>query len=186
MRLGEIAYESRIRNTAGISSASLMGVSKSRGIVPMRERVQGVRVDRCKIVSPNAFAYNPMRINIGSIARWKGTEKVMVSGDYVVFRCDESQLDPDFLDHFRRTHFWSNFVRRAGDGSVRVRVRIYFSHLSRLKLKVPPIEEQKKIASFLNACDAEINGLEHRLHLLRQQKAGLMQKLLTGKIRVKV
>jgi type I restriction enzyme S subunit len=184
LTLGEVASESRVRNNGTIDSNDLMAVTKARGMVPMRERVQGDSVERCKVVSKDWFAYNPMRLNIGSIAKWEGDKDVLVSPDYVVFRCDETRLDPDFLNHFRRTRQWSNFVERSGDGSVRV--RIYFSHLASLRMHLPPVEEQRRIAQFLNACEKEIALLKQQLDALKRQKRGLMQKLLTGQIRVKV
>jgi type I restriction enzyme S subunit len=124
-----------------------------------------------------------MRINVGSITMWEGDEEVLVSPDYVVFRCG-SKLDAQFLNHFRRTHYWRHFVNRAGGGSVRV--RIYFSDLGSLKLNLPPVEEQKAIAEVLNAQDSEIELLSRRLDALKRQKKGLMQQLLTGKVRVNV
>lgn len=183
-RLGEVASESIKRNGRAMTAEKLMAVMKSSGIIPMRERVQSENVSRCKIVAPNWFAYNPMRLNIGSIAQWKGSENVMVSGDYIVFKCDESILDSNYFNHFRRSYKWTNFVKSSGDGSVRI--RIYFSHLSDLKILLPPLEEQKKIARVLNVCDAETNVLQNKLAALRRQKRGLMQKLLTGRVRVKV
>ena len=51
---------------------------------------------------------------------------------------------------------------------------------------VPEKLEQQKIASVLNAADKEIELLCDNLEALKQQKKGLMQKLLTGKIRVKI
>jgi type I restriction enzyme S subunit len=182
VHLGDIATESSLRNGSRLTEQYLYAVTKAQGMIPMRERVQGESVERCKIVAKNWFAYNPMRLNIGSIARWGGTEDVMVSPDYVVFHCDEAKLDPTFLDHFRRSHQWQQFVEASGDGSVRV--RIWFSHLAELKLSLPTLTEQRRIADVLNACDREIDLLRKQLAALKKQKQGLMQKLLTGQIRV--
>lgn len=55
----------------------------------------------------------------------------------------------------------------------------------RIPICLPPLEEQREIAAVLNACDREIRLLEAELEALKQQKRGLMQKLLTGEIRVK-
>jgi type I restriction enzyme S subunit len=65
-----------------------------------------------------------------------------------------------------------------------VRVRVSFSDLAALKLALPPLEEQRRIAAILNACDRELDLLRQRLAALKRQKRGLMQKLLTGRIRV--
>ena len=54
-----------------------------------------------------------------------------------------------------------------------------------LKIPLPPLPEQKKIAEILSLQDKEIELLKKKLNLLKEQKKGLMQNLLTGKIRVK-
>ncbi len=61
-----------------------------------------------------------------------------------------------------------------------------WNYVSEIPFEVPSLEEQKKIASILNVVDNEIEILNRKLAGLKEQKKGLMQKLLTGKIRVKV
>lgn len=182
--LGDVASESSLRNQGKLNRESLMAVTKAEGMVPMRERVQGESFERCKIVKVGWFAYNPMRINIGSIARWKKDHDAMVSGDYVVFHCNQDELDPCWLEQFQQTHRWKSFVQNAGNGSVRV--RIWFSDLARLQFRLPPIEEQRRAVQVLQACDREIELLEKQMEAFKEQKRGLMQKLLTGEIRIKV
>lgn len=58
--------------------------------------------------------------------------------------------------------------------------------LKLMKFKIPNVEEQKKIAQILTAADNEIDLLQKKLAFLKQEKAALMQQLLTGKRRVKV
>lgn len=180
----ELATESVFRNGGKMSNDRLMAVSKVHGMIPMRERVQGESNHRCKVVRQNYFAYNPMRLNIGSLARWADEDPAMVSGDYVVFKCEEERLDPRFFDFYRSTNEWANYVRRAGDGSVRV--RIYFSHLAPFKITLPSIKEQKAIANILDIATCEITMLEAKYELLKLQKKWLMQQLLTGKRRLSV
>lgn len=183
VQLTEVAENVSERNQGQFNDDRLHAVTKSEGIVPMREHVKGESQERCKIVAKNWFAYNPMRLNIGSIARWRGKQPVMVSGDYVVFRCNEQALLPDYLDQLRHSGRWSSFVKAAGNGSVRV--RIYFDDLGQLVIPLPSLEEQTRIAAVLSACAQEIRLLEAQLEALKLQKRGLMQKLLTGDIRVK-
>lgn len=156
-----------------------MGVRKVEGIVPMQERLAASDISRYKIVRKNWFAYNPMRLNIGSIARWHGDTDVLVSPDYVVFRClaesDESALSADYLDHFRHSDQWNAFVTEAGDGSVRV--RIYYDDISQLRLSLPEIAEQTKIADCLGSLDDLIGAEGRKLEALRQHKQALMQQL---------
>lgn len=135
VRLGEVTEESRRRNGNKHSIASVMGVSKAEGIVPMEARIIAADIERYKIVEHDWFAYNPMRLNIGSIARWKGEGEILVSPDYVVFKCimaDELGLVPGYFDYFRQTKAWEDFVAEGGDGGVRV--RIYYKDIARLQL----------------------------------------------------
>lgn len=60
------------------------------------------------------------------------------------------------------------------------------TNMTKLTIILPPIEEQEKIASILSSADEEIKVLKQRLDKLKCQKKGLMQKMLTGEVRVKV
>lgn len=155
-----------------------MGVSKVEGIVPMEERIVAADTARYKFVRKHWFAYNPMRLNIGSIARWQGDDDILVSPDYVVFKCKTSgphRLDPGYLDHFRRSDAWEDFVSEKGDGSVRV--RIYYKDLARLQLALPSFPEQQKIADCLDSADALIAVQGRKVEALKAHKKGLMQQL---------
>lgn len=179
VRLRDVTAESLIRNSYEIPSMSVMGVSKVDGIVPMVERIIGSDIARYKVVRKDWFAYNPMRLNIGSIARWQGEAEVLVSPDYVVFRCldDEtgSGMSPDYLDHFRQSQAWGSFVKEGGDGGVRI--RIYYKDLGSLRLTLPSREEQQKVADFLTSLDEVIAAEERRAVALKTHKRGLVQQL---------
>ena len=58
--------------------------------------------------------------------------------------------------------------------------------LKKFKLKLPPLQEQQKIAQVLSTADKEIELLKNELESLKEQKKGLMQRLLTGEVRVEV
>ncbi len=178
VRLADATSESTERNGAGQATSQIMGVSKVEGIVPMEERIVAADTARYKFVRKDWFAYNPMRLNIGSIARWQGDDDILVSPDYVVFKCKSAgphRLDPAYLDHFRRSNAWEEFVSEKGDGSVRV--RIYYNDLARLQLALPPFSEQQKIADCLDSVDALIAAQGRKVEALRAHKKGLLQQL---------
>ncbi len=120
-----------------------------------------------------------MRLNIGSIARWRGEDDVLVSPDYVVFHCTERSMPtallPEYFDSFRKSKQWDDFVYEAGDGSVRV--RIYYRDMTQLRLTLPDVGEQQKIAECLGSLDDLIDATGKKIEALRQHKKGLMQKL---------
>ncbi|MBM6583989.1 restriction endonuclease subunit S [Microvirga sp. BT689] len=177
IRLGDVAHESRVRNLdRQISQERLVGVFKGEGMVPTRDRVRGESVERCKIVAPGAFAYNPMRLNIGSIARWHGSEVAIVSPDYVVFEADPALLDGAFLDHLRASVPWQKFTARAGDGGVRV--RIYFDDLAEFRFALPPLSEQRRISEILSSVDEAIQAAQAVVEQTRTIKQGMLDQLL--------
>jgi type I restriction enzyme S subunit len=153
-------------------------------MIPMREQTIAENLERYKIVEPTGFAYNPMRINVGSLCMWRGEGSALVSPDYVVFACIPDRLYPDYFDYLRETHRWNHYMQAAGNGSVRV--RIYYDDLAVLRFILPPIAEQRRISGFFRKLDRELSLLQAQLDVLKTQKNGLMQKLLTGEVRVTV
>jgi type I restriction enzyme, S subunit len=89
----------------------------------------------------------------------------------------------DWLCHEQR--MW-HLAFLASDGVHREKLIFDSRDFLRHYIELPPtIEEQEHIVQVLDACDREIRLLEAELEALKQQKRGLMQKLLTGEIRVK-
>ena len=181
--LGELTAEGKGRNKGGaLGREQVMGVSNARGVVPMRDATIASDLTRYKLLPPRGFAYNPMRINVGSIAMSALDAPVLVSPDYVVFTCRPKALAPGYLDHFRRTRFWNHYVNAMGSGSVRV--RIYYRDLADIEIPVPGLAEQKRILGVLDLAAQDLAASRTHLDALKRQKRGLMQKLLTGEWRV--
>lgn len=63
---------------------------------------------------------------------------------------------------------------------------VYPKDLEVLRVSIPPIGEQQKVAAVLSIADRDITALQQKLEALKQEKKALMQQLLTGKRRVKV
>jgi type I restriction enzyme S subunit len=72
------------------------------------------------------------------------------------------------------------------EGSIDRRGGLRWNEFSKIKVPVPSLEEQKQIAAILSHADGEVKLYEQQLSILQQQKKGLMQKLLTGEVRVKI
>jgi type I restriction enzyme S subunit len=180
--LSEVTTQLTGRNGDRYGRDLVMGVTKAEGIVPMREHVVAENISRYLVLPPNGFAYNPMRINIGSIAMSEHEGDVIVSPDYVVFACKENRLHPRFLNHLRRTKAWADFMTIAGNGSVRV--RIYYASLAEFEFHLPPLDEQRAIVEVLDDAEREITALEAERAALARQRDALATELLTGRLRV--
>lgn len=94
-----------------------------------------------------------------------------------------STLNPFFAAYLFRTEHFRNYMSVLAQGSTRF--NISKKEVMKLKIDLPTIEEQTAIAEVLTAADREIELAKEKLERLRRQKRGLMQQLLTGKIRIK-
>lgn len=163
----------------------VLSVTNSAGFVLAEEqfahRVASADLSNYKIVRRGQYAYNPSRINVGSIARLDAWEDGALSPMYVVFEVRDG-LDSDFFGHWLRSTEARQRITMAAQGSVRETVS--FGDLSSILVPIPTIERQRSISRALNAGRQEISLLNAEIEALTHQKRGLMQKLLTGELRV--
>lgn len=112
-------------------------------------------------------------------------EKGIVSTLYPVFKANEQKINPYLLRIILNEggEFKRFSLEQKQGGS---RTYMYLSKLKELRLHIPCLKEQQKIAAVLNAADEEISALQQKIEALKQEKKALMQQLLTGKRRVKV
>jgi type I restriction enzyme S subunit len=89
---------------------------------------------------------------------------------------------------WKRRRRWTVTLRSWGysQGLVSDTLNLKFNNFSQIKVVIPTIGEQQLIAAVFATTDNEINQLERKLKALEKQNRGLMQKLLTGEVRVKV
>ena len=110
------------------------------------------------IVPPNSFAYNPARINVGSLGYYAGTENVIVSSLYEVFQTEDF-IDDRFLWHWLKSEHFPKWIEKLQEGSVRL--YFYFDKLIQCQMMIPSVEEQKIISEYLDRIDTLIT-LHHR------------------------
>ena len=126
------------------------------------------------IVQPNSFAYNPARINVGSIGYYKGVENVIVSSLYEVFQTD-NYVNDRFLWHWLKSDEFPRWIERLQEGSVRL--YFYYDKLCECQLYMPSLEEQEKIASFLDALDNFITLHQRKCEQTKTLKKYMLQKM---------
>ena len=102
------------------------------------------------VVKPNSFAYNPARINVGSLGYYEGAENVIVSSLYEVFQTAE-YVDDKFLKHWFKTKAFQDWIERLQEGSVRL--YFYYDKLCECIISMPSVEEQRKIGAYLDKID---------------------------------
>ena len=126
------------------------------------------------IVPPNSFAYNPARINVGSIGYYEGTESVIVSSLYEVFQTAD-YIDDRFLWHWFKSDEFPKWIERLQEGSVRL--YFYYDKLCECQILIPSVEEQKKISSALDSVDNLITLHQRELDKWKELKKGLLQQM---------
>lgn len=166
----------------------VLSVTNNRGFINQSEQfdreVASADLTNYKIVKKNQFAYNPSRVNVGSLDLLKTFEEGILSPMYVVFETDTKKLLPDFFHHHLKTYWFKGHIPMFIQGSVRD--SLSFNGLCGMKFFIPSIEEQKAITNILDKATEELNQYQQKLKNLLIQKKGLMQQLLTGKTRVKI
>ncbi len=165
----------------------LLAITSDRGVIPRDEvgRKDTSNADKSKYkrITPGDIGYNTMRM-------WQGVSAVsalegIVSPAYTICTPRKGHLS-SFFGHFFKYPPMVHLFHRFSQGLVSDTLNLKFHHFSQVKANIPPEAEQIRIAAVLSTCDQEIELLCRRETALREQKKGLMQKLLTGEVRVKV
>ncbi len=127
------------------------------------------------VIREKQFAYNPSRINVGSIAyKDLGDEISVVSPLYVSFSTKKVLNDGFFWNWFKTASFDAQRQRLSEGG---VRDTLSFNQLSEMNTMFPTYPEQEKIASFFKQLDDTIVLHQRKLDLLKEQKKGFLQKM---------
>ena len=111
-------------------------------------------------------------------------EPVIFCGFIIRFRMLESIARPIFLCEQMRDELFRNRMFQIATRSANVNVNQ--EQLSKLQVVLPPVQEQETIITILDIHNARIRAEEAELAKLRKVKRGLMDDLLTGKVRVKL
>lgn len=185
--VGTFVEEVSTRNRGG-NDARVLSVTNSRGFVlpedQFERRVASSDLSNYKIVRRGQYAYNPSRINVGSIARLEEWDDGVLSPMYVVFQLAETKINSDYFLHWLNSHQARQRIKNSAQGSVRETVS--FSEFAAITIPLPDSNTQASIARYLGALREEIHLLRRSTVSLKNQKRGLMHKLLTGQWRLPV
>lgn len=157
------------------------------GFVPQDEQFESGNYSEADksmyfIVSPGSFAYNPARINVGSIGYQNLDKDVIVSSLYEVFKTTD-KCDAQYLWQFMHTRRFNDMVVKYAEGGVRQ--YLFYKNFCRIKVNLPSIDEQKKIAEFLTTFDKRIAAQQNIIADLEETKKGLLQKIFSQELRFK-
>ena len=172
-KLKDITYPAGEKNRENLPLDSY-SITNEHGFIPQDERFEngGTMREADKkmyyIVSPHSFAYNPARINIGSIGYQNTDKNVIVSSLYEVFKTS-NDVDDRLLWHWFKSSYFQKLIEQFQEGGVRL--YFYYDKLCMGTLSLPSFEEQHKIGKYLDTYD--------NLITLRQEKINQLTKLKT-------
>lgn len=189
-RVGQILRE-RVETSSDTEKYELFSLTIKNGLTPKTEQyersflLRDKEGNQYKLVYPNDILYNPMNLRIGSIALSGVDRQVLVSNYYNVLKPVDG-MNAVYYSYLLSSKLLIHIYNRIAIGSLKEKKRVHWSILQKVEIPFPPLGEQDKIAAVLSTADREIQTLEKQRDALKTQKRGLMHKLLTGQVRVKV
>lgn len=174
------------RNETGYLNHDLLSVG-SLGIYPQshsdKRDISNTDKSKYKRICPNDIGYNTMRM-------WQGRSALsslegIVSPAYTIVTPKENENGLFYSFLFKLPSVVHKFFRNS-QGLVEDTLNCKFGDFAKIKVEVPEYNEQLAIADLLSKSTDEVLLHGQKLAALQQQKKGLMQKLLTGEIRVKI
>ena len=155
-------------------------ITNEHGFVPQDEKFEngGTMREADKrmyyIVSPNSFAYNPARINVGSIGYQNVGENVIVSSLYEVFKTSED-VDDRLLWHWFKSPDFQKLIMQLQEGGVRL--YFYYDKLCMGEVSLPSLEEQRKIGKLFDTLDNLITLHQRKFEKLTNVKKSMLEKM---------
>ena len=172
VRLGVLIEEVTTRNKSNAYD-NVLSVSNKMGFIKQSEQFEDRTVasenkSNYKVVTEGCFAYNPARINVGSIALLTTYKIGIISPMYVCFKTKKS-LDSEYLNFYYQSGYFYKELQKKLEGSVRQ--CLTYENMCEIHIPYVPIEEQKKIVSALRAITVLIGREDNYLNTFRKQKA---------------
>ena len=173
--------ESKVYREIGIRS-------HTKGIF-YKEQTTGAKLGNKSVfwVIPDCFILNIVFAWEQAVAKTTRAEDGMIASHrFPMYKPKDDVLDLDYLLYFFQTPYGKHLLGLASPGGAGRNKTLGQDTFLKLSITLPSIDEQRKIGSLLRLCDKELGILSKSKDALRRQKEGLMQKLLTGEVRVMV
>ena len=182
-KLGEITFMSGEKNKDNLPYESY-SITNESGFVPQNEKFEngGIMKNANKrmyyIVSPQSFAYNPARINVGSIGYQNFNKNVIVSSLYEVFKTTDA-VDDRFIWHWFKSKDFQNLIIQLQEGGVRL--YFYYDKLCKGEIALPSVEVQCHIGAYFDNIDNLITLHQRKCDETRELKKYMLQKMFPRK-----
>lgn len=185
-KIGEIATPCSEKNSSAYE-LPVLTCSKHLGFIDsldyFKNQVFSKNLSGYKIIRRGQMGYPANHIEEGSIGLQDRHDVALVSPIYVVFAPNEG-VSSYLLHRLLKLDSYRKRFATATSASIDRRGALRWTAFSEILVCLPPIKEQRAIAGVLSDMDAEIAALEQRLRKTNDIKQGMVQQLLTGRIRL--
>ena len=176
--LGELTVNFSNRNKQRIPYP-MFSVTNDKGFIPQSEQfenreMEGEDIAAYKLIHTGDIAYNPARINVGSIAQYNGKATCMISSLYVCIQAKKTVSDR-WLMHILKSERLLYYYNLYAEGGVRL--YLFYPNFSRIKVFAPPYAKQEIIADCLDAIEKKVEQESVLLNDLMKQKQFFLSRL---------
>ena len=182
VRLGDVAHE-RNQRANSASQTEVFSVTKHAGFVRSLEyfdrQVFSHDTSNYKVVRRGDLAYATIHLDEGSLGILRYADAGIISPMYTVFEANKAWTEPEFLFSLMKLPQMVLLYQRIGEGTVHRRKSISFERLGRLSFAIPPLTEQRRILSVLDAIDDAIERTEAVITANERLRDALLHELLT-------
>ena len=185
VKLAELVenFSVRAKDVGGAEGLDFYGVSNEDGIIKTKYAAED-KAEDYKIIEKGCFAYNPYRVNVGSIGLVSDDTRGLISPAYVIFKPKPKSIIPELLFKFLKSAEGLRQIIFYARGTVRQALR--FEDLCNIEISIPDYSEQQGLYNKLinsqkssNILDAE---LKNQLELLKKLRQQLLQDAVQGKL----
>lgn len=186
----------RVARKNKTGNTNVLTISAQHGLISQRDffykSVASENLSGYTLLERGEFAYNKSYsagYPVGAIKPLLAYDTGVVSSLYLCFRIREDvEADFDFFRHYFEAGFLDEEISGIAQEGARNHglLNVSIPDFFKLRLHIPPVPVQRRIAEVLNVAEHEERSCELQLEQLRTEKRALMQQLLTGKRRVRV
>lgn len=167
----------------GKESLEVLGVSNTDGITKT-SHIKSKDLSNYLVIEPNTFAYNPYRVNVGSIGLTPKDTFGLVSPAYTVFKVKKDKLIPELLLEYLKSFSGLQQINKYARGTVRKALR--YDDLCEIEVSFPSYEEQKFIFAQKKLVEIKNEKLKNEIkkqkNLVSQLKQSILQEAIQGKL----
>ena len=144
------------------------------------KQVYSESITKYILVQPNDYAYNPARVNIGSLGRNEFPFDGCVSPVYVVFRCESGY--ENYFDYFRRSERFKIEVQSRSIGGVRQ--TLGYKDFSLIKVIYPPKDVIIRFNAIVVALSSSIDRIESQNKIMAEMRDSILPRLMSGELKI--